>query len=87
MPPIEPVSNPLIEQSTDHVMRLMAGDVSKYLSASYGFMIMVFPFDGRHACSYISNTNRGDMIRALREQANVLERKDSIVTPAEAVKQ
>ena len=90
MPPSNPTSiptKPMIEQNTDGVMQLMARDVVKYLSPEYGFVIIVFPFNGKHASSYISNTKRTDMIRALRVQADMLEQKKVIITPEETVKQ
>lgn len=76
---MQKITTPPIEQNTDQVMKLMAQGVAKFLSPEYGFMIMVFPFDGRHASSYISNANRQGMVKVLRAQADALERKKDIV--------
>lgn len=46
----------------------------------YGFAVLVFSFGPGGATTYVSNADRADMIRALRECADRLEaRKD---TPA-----
>ena len=43
---------------------------------NFGWMVLVFPIEeGTKTASYISNCTREDMINALREKADVLERK------------
>ena len=66
----------LLEQDTYRAMQLIAGNVEKAVGDGYGFMVMVFPFDGdNRVANYISNARSEDMIKALREQACVLEAK------------
>ena len=63
----------LIEIDTDMSLRSIAENIEIH-APGYGFMVMVFPFGGNERVAhYISNANRSDMIRALRETADVLE--------------
>lgn len=66
-----------IEESTDSTMRKIADGMEKFIGKEkYGFMVLVFPFsNGPSVAHYISNVNRKDMIKALREKADVLEAK------------
>ena len=65
---------PLIEQDTDGTMRLIADVIKEKVGDKYGFAVLVFPFgDKVRAAHYISNSRREDMIKALREKADVLE--------------
>lgn len=41
----------------------------------YGFALIVFEFDAPALSNYISNAQRPDMIKALRETANRLEKR------------
>lgn len=47
--------------------------IEKLLPKNYGFAISICGFQGREV-AYISNMEREDVIRLLREQADVLER-------------
>lgn len=62
-------------------MKTMAKEVRKYLPKDFGFTIIVFPFKAPGISNYISNANRLDMIKALRETANRLEKKEDFKTP------
>ncbi len=70
-----------IEENTDDAMRKIADNMEQFIGKEkYGFMVLVFPFsDGPSIAHYISNANRKDMIKALREKADVLEAKLDIV--------
>ena len=57
-------------------MQKMADYVGEMLPKDMGFAILVFPFNSGTS-NYISNAQRPDMIKALRETANRLE-KDQI---------
>lgn len=73
---------PNIEIDFDGTMRRMGDNVSEEIGDKYGFMILVFPFNGVEgsAAHYISNANRSDMIAVLREKADILEAKGDICT-------
>lgn len=49
--------------------------LARLLPKSLGFAVLIFEFHG-HQSSYVSNCDRADMIKALREQADVLERHE-----------
>ncbi len=72
---------PMMEIDSDGAMRDIAGMINDYVNqgvapGKYGFMVLVFPFgDDVRAAHYISNASREDMIKALREKADVLEKK------------
>ena len=71
---------PLIETNTERTMRDIAKDIKRKVGQNYGFMVLVFPFsDGIKTANYISNCSRSDMIKALREKADVLENGLDIV--------
>lgn len=69
-----------IEKDTDGTMRQLADSMEEYIGKEkYGFMVMVFPFgEDVRTAHYISNSNRADMIKALREKADVLEERQDI---------
>jgi len=62
-------------------MQKMAEGVKKLLPKEFGFMILVFPFGNKGVANYISNAKREDMIIALREKADVLEKGKDFETP------
>jgi len=65
----------LMKIDTERTMRMIAEDIGNKVGKEYGFMVLVFPFsDGVKTANYISNCSREDMIKALREKADVLER-------------
>lgn len=70
-----------IEKYTDGSMRHIANTIESQIGSEnkYGFMVLVFPFgEDTRVAHYISNANREDMIKALREKADVLEKKFDI---------
>jgi len=79
---IKMTDKPNIEIDFAGTMRRMGDNVSEEIGNKYGFMILVFPFNGGSgsAAHYISNANREDMIKVLREKADVLEAKGDICT-------
>ena len=71
-----------IEINTEVAMRMIADDIEKKVGDKYGFVVLIFPFgsgDDR-ATDYISNCHREDIIKVLRENADVLENNLDIVT-------
>jgi hypothetical protein len=65
-----------IELDTNKAMIEIAEHIETYTEGKYGFMVLVFAIEstnGGRAAHYISNCNREDMIKALREKANALE--------------
>lgn len=63
------------------VMQKMAKEAAKMLPKDFGFTILVFPFNNPGVSNYISNANRSDMIKAMREAADRLEKKQDFDTP------
>lgn len=65
---------PPIEVDTYNTMRALGEVISQDVAPGYGFMVLIFPFGGPgKTANYISNCKREDMIKALREKADVLE--------------
>jgi GH25 family lysozyme M1 (1,4-beta-N-acetylmuramidase) len=62
-------------------MQQMAEKIIKMLPKDFGFTITVFPFNNPGVSNYISNANRSDMIKALRETADRLEKRQDFETP------
>lgn len=62
-------------------MQQMGKRVAEMLPSDFGFAILVFPLGSGGESNYISNADRSDMIKALRETANRLENKEDYGTP------
>lgn len=62
-------------------MKKMAKKVGAMLPEEFGYVILVFPFHDVGTANYISNAQRPDMIKALREAANRLDKKEDFETP------
>jgi hypothetical protein len=69
-----------IEQDTGETMR----DIARFIESvapGYGFSVLVFPHGQEtRAAHYISNCHREDMIKVLREKADILENRLEIAT-------
>lgn len=68
-------------------MKAMAKKVEAMLPKDFGFTILVFKFNKPGESNYISNANREDMIKALRETADRLEKKQDYETPEDNIYQ
>ena len=69
------------EQDSDGTMRDIADYANRELGGKYGFSIIVFPTgedSNVGTANYISNCQRVDMIRCLREKADELEKNMDI---------
>lgn len=66
-------------------MRKMGKKVEAMLPRGFGFVILVFPFGGEKEGNYISNAKREDMVKALRETADRLEKKQDYKTPEDNI--
>ena len=71
---------------TDDALKGVAKAMDEILEDIYGvrmgFALMVYPFGNEdRAADYISNGDRGCMIKALRETADKIERNETIPTP------
>ncbi len=64
-------------------MRNIANDVKQHVPEGFGFAVLVFPHGQGGISNYVSNSNREDMIQALRETADRLEGKQDFPTPNE----
>ena len=66
------------DQRTRRGMEAKAREIGRLIGAGmpkgWGFALLLFEFGPGGNASYISNAERADMIHALREQADVLER-------------
>lgn len=62
-------------------MQQMAEKVKAMLPSDYGFTILVFPLNKPGVANYISNAQRADMIKALREMADRLDNNQDFKTP------
>lgn len=63
------------ETDSDETMRAIADVIVELCGPKYGFAVFVFPFNIPETANYISNASRKDMIKALREKADILEKK------------
>jgi len=64
-------------------MKHLAAGINDVLTEQFGrkgFALIVFEFSKPGISNYISNAKRGDMITALRETADRLERNQDIPT-------
>lgn len=52
------------------------------LPKELGFALLVFPLGGPGISNYVSNGTREDMIKALRETADRLEKNQDFKTPS-----
>lgn len=50
-----------------------------YYGRHMGFALIMFPFEPGSRADYVSNARREDMIKALREAADTLERGDDTI--------
>lgn len=62
-------------------MRAMGEALREVLPKGLGFALLVFATDNPGLANYISNCDREDMIKALRETADRLEKGQIIPTP------
>ncbi len=63
------------------LMIKMGDQVNAQLPEGFGFALIVFPFHGGGTGSYISSGQRSDMIQALRETADRIEKNQDFKTP------
>ncbi len=69
-----------IEEGLIEVMNQLASGIDQILNRNNepkpnGFILMCFPFEGSR-CNYISNANRKDVLKLLKEQVRHFERDD-----------
>lgn len=63
------------------LMTKMGAEIEAQLPKEFGFALIVFPFYGPGTSNYISNAQRCDMIKALRETADRIEKNQDFKTP------
>jgi hypothetical protein len=69
--PIEPTYREAMNRLAGLLDRFFGNDPSK---RKVGFILMVFPFDDKSGrCNYISNAERPDVVRLLKEQLRHFE--------------
>ena len=57
-------------------MHLMAERVEELLPENYGFFIMVYPFHRWTDSNFISNTQRDDVVKLMKEVIKRWEKRD-----------
>lgn len=63
-------------------MRLLADLLKELLPKEWGFVLLTYPFGGvKGLANYVSNAQRQDIIKFLRETANRLEKGTDYQTP------
>ena len=71
-------------RAIEDVAQAIAGQIGAAvdeMNVQVGFALLVFTFGEEGFSTYVSNANREDMIKALRENADRLEADDGIVPP------
>jgi hypothetical protein len=63
-------------------MRKLGNKIKKEIH-DLGFCLLVFEFHNAGMANYIANAQRPDMIKALRETADRLEKRQDFKTPEE----
>jgi hypothetical protein len=67
--------------TSEEILEILAGAIQQYfkdMGIDTGFALLTFDFGGPGTGNYVSNADRGDMILALRETADKLERNQDI---------
>jgi hypothetical protein len=64
-------------EQAEALMRIVARGLGEVFPGM-GFTLLLFQFNAPGVSNYISNANREDMIKALRETADRLERREEI---------
>lgn len=67
------------------VMKKMGEYVQKLLPKDFGFALIVYKFKEAGVSNYISNGERSDMIKALREIADRLDKNQTFETPKDNI--
>lgn len=68
--------------ATSEIMQSAASSLKSILPKGIGFALLVFEFHKPGISNYISNAQRADMITALRETADRLEKRQDFQTPS-----
>jgi len=70
-----------LHQQLEDIMKNLASGIDRVLRGCFedmGFMLICFRLSLPGVASYISNGSRDDMIKALRETADILEAQEDI---------
>jgi hypothetical protein len=70
--------------TADEISEILYNAIQQYfkdLGINTGFALLTFYPGGPGTCNYISNVNRDDMILALRETADKMEKRQDIPNP------
>jgi hypothetical protein len=68
---------PADHAQAEELMRIVGDGISEVFPGM-GFTLLIFNFNAPGVSNYISNANRADMVKALRETADRLERREEI---------
>lgn len=63
-------------QMIDDLAKMIETKMVETLGVKVGFCLLIFPFHFPGITNYVSNADRKDMIKALRETADRLERRE-----------
>jgi hypothetical protein len=68
-----------LEQQYEQQMRQLAKVLDSVFNMGSengtGFVLMVFPFESGGRCNYISNAERGDVVKLMKEQIEQFEKQ------------
>ncbi len=67
-------------QEVGKIVDLVANHLSSACGRRWGWVVLLFDFDGEET-AYLSNANRADMVKFLRESADVLENQGDVDPP------
>lgn len=70
-----------MEKVSERIMRNMIKAAKLFLPTGWGCTLLVYPHNSEGISNYISDLNRDDMIKYLRETVDQLERKQKFNTP------
>ncbi|MGB5818844.1 MAG: hypothetical protein WBG90_05115 [Saonia sp.] len=68
------------ELPSGQFMRNIFGAVKEFVPKGFGLCILIFPFHDPGISNYISDAQRPDMIKMLRETADRLEKRQDFKT-------
>lgn len=66
------------EELMENVAKEVNGMLYGVFGKMMGFFLVAFDFDTSKYASYVSNGRRKDIIKALREAADILEQKNDV---------
>lgn len=76
IPPARPIKDLATLRQVESKMQDVAREVASRIPAGWGFLTMVYEFDGG-GCAWVSDSVRADAIKAMRECLDRIERGET----------